>query len=97
MVRFAERVGRENVVASADCGFSSQATYTPEIHPTVVWAKFEALAEGARLATSLAVALIGPGPGALEALQTGCKARRARWSQTHRPSGGHPCHRSTGS
>jgi 5-methyltetrahydropteroyltriglutamate--homocysteine methyltransferase len=52
IVRFAERVGRENVVASADCGFSSQATYTPEIHPTIVWAKFEALAEGARLATA---------------------------------------------
>ncbi len=33
-------------------GFSSQATYTPEIHPTIVWAKFEALAEGARRATA---------------------------------------------
>jgi 5-methyltetrahydropteroyltriglutamate--homocysteine methyltransferase len=52
IVRFAELVGRENVVASADCGFSSQATYRPEIHPTIVWAKFEALAEGARLATA---------------------------------------------
>jgi 5-methyltetrahydropteroyltriglutamate--homocysteine methyltransferase len=52
IVRFAELVGRENVVASADCGFSSQATYNPEIHPTVVWAKFEALAEGARRATA---------------------------------------------
>ncbi|HEX6525214.1 MAG TPA: cobalamin-independent methionine synthase II family protein [Streptosporangiaceae bacterium] len=52
IVRFAERVGRENVVASADCGFSSQATYTPEIHPRIVWAKFEALAEGARRATT---------------------------------------------
>ena len=51
IVRFAELVGRENVLASADCGFSSQATYTPEIHPTIVWAKFEALAEGARRAT----------------------------------------------
>jgi 5-methyltetrahydropteroyltriglutamate--homocysteine methyltransferase len=51
IVRFAEVVGRENVVASADCGFSSQATYTPEIHPKIVWAKFEALAEGARRAT----------------------------------------------
>jgi 5-methyltetrahydropteroyltriglutamate--homocysteine methyltransferase len=51
-VRFAERVGRENVVASADCGFSSQATYTPEIHPAIVWAKFEALGEGARRATA---------------------------------------------
>ena len=51
IVRFAELVGRENMLASADCGFSSQATYTPEIHPTIVWAKFEALAEGARRAT----------------------------------------------
>jgi len=52
IVRFADVVGRENVVASADCGFSSQATYTPEIHPKIVWAKFEALAEGARRATA---------------------------------------------
>jgi 5-methyltetrahydropteroyltriglutamate--homocysteine methyltransferase len=49
--RFAKRVGRENVVASTDCGFSSQACYHTEIHPTVIWAKFEALAEGARIAT----------------------------------------------
>src|ERR1700677_2334749 len=52
IVRFAELVGRENVVASADCGFSSQATYTPEIHPKIIWAKFEALSEGARRATA---------------------------------------------
>jgi 5-methyltetrahydropteroyltriglutamate--homocysteine methyltransferase len=52
IVRFAERVGKENVVASADCGFSSQATYRPEIHPKIIWAKFEALAEGARRATA---------------------------------------------
>jgi 5-methyltetrahydropteroyltriglutamate--homocysteine methyltransferase len=49
--RYARLVGRENVIAGTDCGFSSQATYHPEIHPTVVWAKFEAMAEGARLAT----------------------------------------------
>jgi 5-methyltetrahydropteroyltriglutamate--homocysteine methyltransferase len=52
IVRFAERVGKENVIASADCGFSSQATYRPEIHPKIVWAKFESLAEGARRATA---------------------------------------------
>jgi 5-methyltetrahydropteroyltriglutamate--homocysteine methyltransferase len=52
IVRFAELVGRENVVASADCGFASQASYTPEIHPSIVWAKFEALTEGARRATA---------------------------------------------
>jgi 5-methyltetrahydropteroyltriglutamate--homocysteine methyltransferase len=49
--RFANLVGRENVVAGADCGFSSQASYKTEVHPTVVWAKFEAMREGARLAS----------------------------------------------
>ena len=51
LVRFAKLVGRENVVAGADCGFSSQASYHTEVHPTVVWAKFEAMREGAQLAT----------------------------------------------
>jgi 5-methyltetrahydropteroyltriglutamate--homocysteine methyltransferase len=51
IVRFAQRVGREHVLAGTDCGFSSQATYRPEVHPTVMWAKFRALAEGARRAT----------------------------------------------
>ena len=51
LVRFAKLVGRENVIAGADCGFSSQATYHTEVHPTVVWAKFEALRDGARLAS----------------------------------------------
>ncbi len=48
---FARLVGRENVIGGADCGFSSRATYKPEVPPSVVWAKFQALAEGARLAT----------------------------------------------
>jgi 5-methyltetrahydropteroyltriglutamate--homocysteine methyltransferase len=52
IIRYAKLVGRENVVAGTDCGFSSQATYKPEVHPTVVWAKFQAMAEGARLATA---------------------------------------------
>jgi 5-methyltetrahydropteroyltriglutamate--homocysteine methyltransferase len=52
IVRFAALVGRENVVASTDCGFSSQATYAPEIHPKIGRAKFEALAEGARRASA---------------------------------------------
>lgn len=37
--------------AAADCGFSSQATYKTEVHPAVIWAKFRAMAEGARLAS----------------------------------------------
>jgi 5-methyltetrahydropteroyltriglutamate--homocysteine methyltransferase len=48
---FAGIVGRENIIAGADCGFSSRASYSPEVHPTVVWPKFNALAEGARIAT----------------------------------------------
>lgn len=51
LMRFAKLAGRENVMAGADCGFSSQATYTTEVHPTVIWAKFEALRDGARLAS----------------------------------------------
>ena len=51
VTRYAKLVGRENVIAGSDCGFSSQATYSPEVHPTIVWAKFKAMAEGARLAT----------------------------------------------
>jgi 5-methyltetrahydropteroyltriglutamate--homocysteine methyltransferase len=51
LMRFAALVGRENVVAGTDCGFSSQAAYHTEVHPTVVWAKFEALRDGARLAS----------------------------------------------
>ena len=48
--RFANIVGRENVIASTDCGFASSAT-SMEIHPTVVWAKFHAMVEGARIAS----------------------------------------------
>jgi 5-methyltetrahydropteroyltriglutamate--homocysteine methyltransferase len=51
IVRFADRVGRENVIAGADCGFSSQASYHTEVNEAVMWKKFEALTEGARLAT----------------------------------------------
>jgi 5-methyltetrahydropteroyltriglutamate--homocysteine methyltransferase len=51
IARYAKLVGRENVIAGSDCGFSSQATYNPEVHPKIVWAKFRAMAEGARLAT----------------------------------------------
>jgi 5-methyltetrahydropteroyltriglutamate--homocysteine methyltransferase len=52
LVRFANCVGRDNVIAGADCGFSSQATYKTEVHPTVIWAKFEAMREGAKLASN---------------------------------------------
>ncbi len=51
IVNYASLVGRENVIAGADCGFSSRASFAPEVHPTVAWAKLEALAQGAALAT----------------------------------------------
>jgi 5-methyltetrahydropteroyltriglutamate--homocysteine methyltransferase len=51
ILKYAGLVGRENVIAGADCGFSSRASYAPEVHPTVVWPKFHALAEGAALAS----------------------------------------------
>jgi 5-methyltetrahydropteroyltriglutamate--homocysteine methyltransferase len=51
ITRYAAIAGRENVIASTDCGFSSQASYRPEVDPRVMWAKFDALAEGARLAS----------------------------------------------
>ena len=51
LIRFGRLVGRENVIAGADCGFSSQASYRTEVHPTVIWAKFEALRDGAQIAS----------------------------------------------
>ena len=50
IVTFAKIVGRENVIAGTDCGFAQGETLQ-RVHPQVMWAKFESLAEGARLAT----------------------------------------------
>ncbi|MGH7312262.1 MAG: methionine synthase [Candidatus Rokuibacteriota bacterium] len=50
ILRFASVVGREHVIAGADCGFATFAG-SAEIHPTVAWAKLAALVEGARLAS----------------------------------------------
>ena len=45
IIRFAQIVGRENVIAGTDCGLGGR------IHPQIAWAKLAALADGARLAT----------------------------------------------
>jgi 5-methyltetrahydropteroyltriglutamate--homocysteine methyltransferase len=50
ITRYAKVVGRENVVAGTDCGFA-QGPFHRRVHPSVMWAKLEALAEGARLAS----------------------------------------------
>jgi 5-methyltetrahydropteroyltriglutamate--homocysteine methyltransferase len=46
LVNFAKWVGRENVIAGTDCGIGTRVG-----HPKIAWAKFQAMAEGARLAT----------------------------------------------
>jgi 5-methyltetrahydropteroyltriglutamate--homocysteine methyltransferase len=50
IVRLAKLVGRENVIAGTDCGFA-QSPFYRRVHPTIQWAKLEALAEGARIAS----------------------------------------------
>ena len=50
LLRFADVVGRERVIAGADCGFASFAG-SNEVHPSIVWAKFKALVEGSRIAS----------------------------------------------
>jgi len=50
LLNFARLVGRERVMAGADCGFAQGAFFQRQ-HPTVMWAKFEALVAGARLAS----------------------------------------------
>ena len=50
LVRFAKLVGRENVIAGTDCGFA-QVENIRRVHPTIMWAKFEALVAGAALAS----------------------------------------------
>ena len=50
IVRFAEVVGRENVIAGTDCGFATFAAYLP-IDPSIAWAKLRTLADGARIAS----------------------------------------------
>ncbi len=53
ILKVANIVGRENVIASTDCGFAStlNPAHRPEIEDEVVWAKFQSLRDGARLAT----------------------------------------------
>src|SRR5216683_120400 len=50
IIRYARLLGRENVLAGTDCGFA-QGPFYRRVHPSIMWAKLEALAEGARLAT----------------------------------------------
>jgi 5-methyltetrahydropteroyltriglutamate--homocysteine methyltransferase len=51
LATYARLVGKENVLAGTDCGFS-QGAFTPRVHASIMWAKLKALAEGAALATT---------------------------------------------
>lgn len=51
LVRYANLVGRENVIAGADCGFGTFAG-TPMVHPDIVFAKLASMVEGARIASA---------------------------------------------
>jgi 5-methyltetrahydropteroyltriglutamate--homocysteine methyltransferase len=51
IIRFASVVGKENVIASTDCGFGTSVRSRPRVHPTIAWAKLQTLVEGARRAS----------------------------------------------
>ena len=50
IVRYAKALGRENVIAGTDCGFA-QGPFHRRVHPSIMWAKLESLAQGAHLAS----------------------------------------------
>ncbi len=50
IVRLARLVRPENLIAGTDCGFA-QGPFHRRVHPSIMWAKLEALAQGARLAS----------------------------------------------
>ena len=50
LMRFASVAGRENIIASTDCGFA-QEQFNRRVHPSIMWAKLEAMTEGARIAS----------------------------------------------
>jgi 5-methyltetrahydropteroyltriglutamate--homocysteine methyltransferase len=52
IVRYAELVGKENVMVGSDCGFGTFARSNPQVEPEIVWAKLQAMAEGARRASA---------------------------------------------
>jgi 5-methyltetrahydropteroyltriglutamate--homocysteine methyltransferase len=50
IVRLARLIGRENLLAGTDCGFA-QGPFHRRVHPSIMWAKLDALVKGARLAS----------------------------------------------
>jgi 5-methyltetrahydropteroyltriglutamate--homocysteine methyltransferase len=82
--RFAKMVGRENVIAGSDCGFANFAN-SREIHPSIVWAKLKALAEGARIATKKLFSPPPPSRARLPARGAGQRGPRPRRTRAAPP------------
>ena len=72
IVRFAEAAGRENVVASTDCGLGGR------VHPQIAWAKLDTLVKGAELATSQLWGWSRRGPFGIREEGTAAGPSRAR-------------------
>ena len=51
IVRLARLIGRENLLAGTDCGFA-QGPFHRRVHPSIMWAKLDALVQGAKLASA---------------------------------------------
>jgi 5-methyltetrahydropteroyltriglutamate--homocysteine methyltransferase len=81
IMRYADIVGRENVIAGSDCGFATFAG-SDEVHESIVWAKFSALAEGARIASRELWAKRGAAPAkTAKAAKAAPKAKAATKSK----------------
>src|SRR4029450_3217202 len=82
LVRYAEIVGRERVIAGTDCGFMTFARSVNQGEPEIAWAKFQAMGEGA-----------GSRSRELWREEGALDSRRDRRPPPHRPrprGGGHP-------
>ena len=73
ILRFTKSVGRERVIAATDCGLGGR------VHPMIAWAKLEALAQGAALASREALGLSTPGTGRHPLVEFVDEADRQRW------------------
>ena len=73
IVKYASLVGKERVIAGSDCGFATFAG-SKEVHPSIVWAKMQAMTEGARLASKVLWKKVGKQTAAKQRFTKGRKA-----------------------
>src|SRR5262249_51313582 len=85
IVRYADIVGREKVLAGSDCGCATFAG-SDEVHESIVWAKSAALAEGARLASQALWAKRGAAPAKGKAASAPKKAKTAAKTKAKAPA-----------